>query len=391
MTDATVKEHVTARVVALDALVRVEDGAYAHVVLPAMLAQTHLSDRDRAFATDLVYGTVRSQRRLDDLLAHVVKRPIPRLDPPVRAALRLGAYQLLHDTPPHAAVASTVDAVGARSPRARGFVNANLRGLTRLPKPWPEPTDDAVALSYPDWLVERLTRDLGRAAAREALVAMNAPAAVTLRPDPRQVTVTALAEELEAAGAEVQTGRLVGDALIVRGVGDPGGLDAVRDGRATPQDQGSQAVVNVLAPAPGERIADVAAAPGGKATAIAEKVGADGGVVALDVDAGRVRMIDGARHRIGLPHLLPIVADARAAPLRVRLRRSAANEPPRRRVVALGVARPAQAATSGRLRRELERSRHDVDVRLVAGAPGAGKWANLNAALRERPATGADW
>jgi 16S rRNA (cytosine967-C5)-methyltransferase len=309
-------EHVTARVVALDALVRVEDGAYAHVVLPAMLAQSSLSDRDRAFATDLVYGTVRSQRRLDDLLGHVVKRPLHRLDPPVRAALRLGAYQLLHDTPPHAAVASTVDAVGARSPRARGFVNANLRGLTRLAKPWPEPTDDAVALSYPDWLVECLTRDLGRVAAREALVAMNAPAAVTLRPDPRQVTATALAEELEAAGAEVEPGRLVTDALIVRGVGDPGRLEAVRDGRATPQDQGSQAVVNVLAPTPGERVADVAAAPGGKATAIAERVGADGAVVALDVDAGRVRMIDGARHRIGLPQLFPIVADARAAPLR---------------------------------------------------------------------------
>ena len=110
-------EHVTARVVALDALVRIEDGAYAHVVLPAMLGQTRLDQRDRAFATELVYGTVRSQRRIDDLLGRVLKRPVVRLDPPVRAALRLGAYQLLHDTPPHAAVASTVDAVGARSPR----------------------------------------------------------------------------------------------------------------------------------------------------------------------------------------------------------------------------------------------------------------------------------
>jgi 16S rRNA (cytosine967-C5)-methyltransferase len=108
----------------------------------------------------------------------------------------------------------------------------------------------------------------------------------------------------------------VSDAVIVRGVGDPGRLAAVRDGRATPQDQGSQAVVNVLAPEPGERIADLAAAPGGKATAIAERVGADGSVVALDVDAGRVRMIDSARHRIGLPHLFPIVGDARAVPLR---------------------------------------------------------------------------
>ena len=93
-----------------------------------------------------------------------MKRPLRRLDPPVRAALRLGAYQLLHGTPPHAAVASTVDAVAARSPRARGFVNANLRALTRLPQPFPEPADDAVALSYPDWLVDRLGDELGRRA-----------------------------------------------------------------------------------------------------------------------------------------------------------------------------------------------------------------------------------
>ena len=306
---------VAARVVALDALVRVEDGAYAHVVLPAMLGQSQLDDRDRAFTTDLVYGTVRAQRRLDDLLARVVKRPLHRLDAPVRAALRLGAYQLLHDTPAHAAVGSTVDAVGARSPRARGFVNANLRALTRLPRPWPEPDDDAVALSYPDWLVARLVDELGADDARAALVAMNDPAAVTLRPDPRQVTTAALADELRAAGAEVEPGRLVADALVVRGVGDPGRLPAVREGRATPQDQGSQAVVAVLGPEPGERIADLAAAPGGKATAIAERVGRDGTVVAVDVDAGRVRLIDGARHRVGLPWLFPVVADGRRSPL----------------------------------------------------------------------------
>lgn len=308
-------EHVSARVVALDALVRIEDGAYAHVVLPAMLAQTNLADRDRAFATDLVYGTVRSQRRLDDLLGRVVKRPIKRLDPPVRAALRLGAYQLLHDTPPHAAVASTVDAIGARSPRARGFVNANLRALTRLERPWPEPASTAVALSYPDWLVDRLTAELGPDDARAALRAMNESATVTLRPDPRHVTPAALADELRDAGADVEFGRLVPDAVLVRGVGDPGRLAAVREGRATPQDQGSQAVVAALAPVPGERVADLAAAPGGKATAIAERVGTGGCVVALDVDTGRVRMIDAARHRVGLPHLFPVVGDARRPPL----------------------------------------------------------------------------
>ena len=101
----------------------------------------------------------------------------------------------------------------------------------------------------------------------------------------------------------------------------PAALPAVRDGRATPQDQGSQAVVAVLDPQPGERVADLAAAPGGKATAIAERVGADGLVVALDVDAGRVRLIDGAAHRLGLaapctPRRRPTAARCRCAPAR---------------------------------------------------------------------------
>jgi 16S rRNA (cytosine967-C5)-methyltransferase len=310
----------SSRLLALDALVRIEDGAYAQVLVPSMLRDSNLRDRDRAFATDLVYGTVRAQRRLDDLVTRAAKRPLHRLDPPVRAALRLGAYQLLHDVPRHAAVSETVDALAARSPRARGFGNAVLRALTRLGPPWPEPPSDAVALSYPDWLVERLARDLGDDDARAALVAMNEPAATTLRPNPREATADALEAELRHAGVNVERGSLVPDALIVRGIGDPAALPAVRDGRVTPQDQASQALVGVLDPRPGERIADVAAAPGGKATAIAERMGAertsaDGAVVALDVDAGRLRLVTEASNRLSLDTVHGVVADGRALPL----------------------------------------------------------------------------
>ena len=108
---------------------------------------------------------------------------------------------------------------------------------------------------------------------------------------------------------------LVPDALIVRGIGDPAALPAVRDGRATPQDQASQALVGVVDPRLGERIADVAAAPGGKATAIAERVGADGAVIALDIDAGRLRLVMEAANRLGLDAVHAVLADGRALPL----------------------------------------------------------------------------
>ena len=165
-----------------------------------MLHNSNLRDRDRAFTTDLVYGTVHTQRRLDDLVTHAAKRPLHRLDPPVHAALRLGAYQLLHDVPRHAAVSETVDTLPARSPPARGFADAVFRTLTRLGPPWPEPSTDTVALWYPDWIAERLARDLGDDDTRAALVAMNRPAAMTLRPNQREATADALEAELQLGG-----------------------------------------------------------------------------------------------------------------------------------------------------------------------------------------------
>ncbi len=303
----------TARRLARDALVRIEAGAYSHVVLPAMLRATDLSERDRAQATALVYGALRAQRRLDALLAPVSARPIEALDPEVRASLRLGAEQLVQGVAPYAAVDETV---AAAPRRARGYVNGVLRALARTGPRFAEPSDDAVALSYPDWIVERLRQDLGAADARRALAAGNEPPAVTLRPNPALVGVQELARELEGRGAVVEHGRLIADALAVRGVGDPAALPAIERGRATPQDQASQAVVRYLDPEPGERVVDVAAAPGGKATGIAERVGATGHVVACDLRAGRLRLVGEAARRLGLANVCPVAADGRHLPLR---------------------------------------------------------------------------
>ena len=136
------------------------------------------------------------------------------------------------------------------------------------------------------------------------------------------------------------------------------------------------------------------------------------GIVLTALTAGRLRealapapvppsaadpdFLSGASGTLGRRDLLAArardaAAGAREAPLRRRLRRAAVHEPPRRRVHVVGVARPEHAADSARAQRELARSRHHVVVRLAPGAPGAGKWANLNAALRSHPPAGADW
>ena len=301
-----------ARSVAIDALVRVEDGAFAHVLLPAKLRASGLDSRDRAFVTHLVYGAVRMQRRLDGLLAPRCHQPFARLEPRVRAALRIGAFQLLDGVAPHAAVAATVEAA---PPRARGLVNAVLRSVAAAGPDYPEPASPGERYSYPDWIVDELGRSLPADEVAEVLAAGNQPASVTLRPNRRVTTPAALRAELEAGGVRVEAGRLVADALLVSGTGDPATLPAVAEGRATPQDQGSQAVVAVLDPQPGERILDVAAAPGGNATAAAERA-VGGSVVAADVHAGRLGLVARAADRLGLTEVACVAADGRRLPVR---------------------------------------------------------------------------
>jgi len=316
---------VAVRALALEALGRVDSGGYSNLVLPALLRDSGLDGRDRALATDLVYGTLRRQGQADFLLERVSHRALPELDPPVRTALRLGAYQLLAGVAAHAAVGATVGALGAPpSPptarRAAPFVNAVLRRVADLGPDWPWPAGDAadavaVRTSHPRWIVELLRRDLG-ADAEAVLAAANEPPAVTLRPNPLRTTVEDLAAELAAGGVDVEPGRLVPTALLVRGAGDLARLPAVGDGRATPQDQASQAVAAALGARPGERILDLAAAPGGKATALAEIMGDDGLVVAADFRPGRVARVRDAAVRLGLRSVQVLSADGRRLPLR---------------------------------------------------------------------------
>jgi 16S rRNA (cytosine967-C5)-methyltransferase len=309
----------SARAVALDALVRIDDGAFSHILVPELLQRSRLSPRDRAAVTAFVYGTVRMQRVIDDVLDRVSKRPLDELDPEVRAALRVGAFQLLDGVAPHAAVGETVEVVPAR---ARGFANGVLRALARRHPHWPivdSRTPDrklGAHTSHPDWLVAMLLHQFGRADTVAMLELDNVPPPVTLRANRLRTTRDALLHELEAAGVAAEAGALADDAVVVTGARDPGALACVREGRASPQDQASQAVVAALGPQPGELVLDVAAAPGGKSMAAAERMDDDGLVVAGDAYAGRVRFVRAAAQRLGIAAVTPLVADGRALPLR---------------------------------------------------------------------------
>ena len=157
-----------------------------------------------------------------------------------------------------------------------------------------------VALVDPDWIVDRLFTDLGVADGRAALGVRTSRRASTLRPNPRRAERGGADGRARRGRRRRRAGALVPDALVVRGGGDPARCPPSPRARATPQDQASQAVVARAGPAPGDRVLDVAAAPGGKATALAERWATAGSVVAVDVHAGPPALVGAAARRLGL-------------------------------------------------------------------------------------------
>jgi 16S rRNA (cytosine967-C5)-methyltransferase len=257
---------VTARGLALEALVAIGEGARANVLVPDLLGAGPLDARDRGLVTELVYGTCRMQRACDWLADRHVRG---RTDATVRAALRLGVYQLAYlRVPRHAAVSATVEEVTGPG---RSLVNAVLRrvadDIDAGPIRWPDP---ATQLSYPDWIVARLASDLGSGPARAAMETMNTAAEVTER----------------------------ADGYI--------------------QDLGSQMVAAHVGTAAGERILDLCAAPGGKATALAGSADPPALVVAGDLGVARTAVVAANARHLGAANLAAVVADGLEAPWRPR-------------------------------------------------------------------------
>ncbi len=300
-----------ARSLALDALRRVfTQGAFASAVLrSAFSAAPGLAPADRGLATELVYGVLRRRGQLDRALGRAADKRLKDLDPKLHDVLRLGAYQLifLDRVPAHAAVDAAVEQAKRRGgPRAAGQANAILRKLAALPpaERLPAPTPlarDAVrhvveAGGLPQPLAELLVRDLGPAPAAAFALASLEPAPLTLRANLLRTTRAALRDEVGGQdGAGPLAVRLPSGAGVL-----PAELPAVVEGRATPQDEASMRVVELLDPAPGEAILDVCAAPGGKTTYIAERLQDRGRVVAHDRLPDRLAMVGRSAARLGL-------------------------------------------------------------------------------------------
>ena len=307
-----------ARRAAYEVLRRVfERGAYADRALHA--TSQGLSARDRGLAMRLAFGAVQRRGTLDFLAEQLTGRPVARLEPPVRAALRLGLYELLYlsGAPARAVVANAVELAksGARGRGGPGLVNAVLRRaaaerrelLAGLRDDTPEQA--AVLYSHPAWLAERWWQELGAREARALMAADNEPAESALRANPLVMDVEELAASLPVA---VHRDAELPEALVVAGAFDAHASPLWQAGAFTPQSRGSMLPVRVLAPMPEERVLDLCAAPGAKTTQLAALMQGRGELVAVERHPGRAAALVRTCTRMNTGIVRVVVSDAAA-------------------------------------------------------------------------------
>ena len=299
-----------ARTAALEILCRVdEDDAYADLALEAHLGEVQLAPRDRALATELVYGTLRWRRLLDWELQLWSRRPLGELEAWVLNLLRLSAYQLrfLDRVPPWAAVDDAVRIGQSRGHKGIGdYVNGLLRRVARTSRDSLPELDDpieslAVRNSFPSWLVRRWIPRYGFKETEDLANAMNQRPPTTVRVNSLRVTRDGLAARL-ATNEKIASRPtpFAPDGLVLEDSPPLMLLDAFQEGLLSAQDEASVLISHLVDPKPGEIVADVCSAPGTKTTHLAQLMTNEGRLIAMDPHPGRLKLVSEACHRLGI-------------------------------------------------------------------------------------------
>jgi 16S rRNA (cytosine967-C5)-methyltransferase len=305
------------RTLALELLLRVErEGAYADRLFSSKSLEA-LSVRDRAFVRELVLGVLRWKLRLDRIINGYYQRKDKPMTIEVRTVLRLGLLQLLFmdSVPDWAAVSESVSmARTIKDGRSSGLVNAILRRTTREGEP-PLGTEDpaerlSVLYSHPRWLVVKWLRIFGPETTESILGAGNSKHPITVRVNTLRTNAVSLRDRLGAEGITTEPVDLAPGYLMVADAHGLFDTDSFREGLFTVQDPATELAVALLDPHPGERILDLCAAPGGKATAIAELSDDKAQVTALDLNAARLGLVTQAAERLGIGSIAFVEGDA---------------------------------------------------------------------------------
>lgn len=296
-----------------------EQGAYADRALRAQAARAGLEGRELALATQLALGTVQRRGTLDHLVEVLAGRPVQRLDPPTLAALRLGLFQLcfLDGVASHAAVDESVELAKAGRGGGHRLVNAVLRRAVEEGPALVESLDDAtpqaaaVKHSHPEWVARLWWEALGPQEAGALMAAGNRPPESALRANTLVADPERVAVELARSGVATHPAPRLPEGLVVDGRFDPQASPLWDAGAITAQSRASMLVSRVVAPEPGERVLDLCAAPGAKATHLAALTQGRGEVVAVERRPARAGSLSDNASRMRARNLRVRVGDAR--------------------------------------------------------------------------------
>ncbi|NMB33849.1 MAG: 16S rRNA (cytosine(967)-C(5))-methyltransferase RsmB [Clostridium sp.] len=295
-------------------------GAYSNISLNRILSTRELRDIDRAFITDIVYGTLNKRLTIDYLIEQYSRIKIKRLSPWVLNILRMGIYQLvfMDKVPASAACNESVKLAKKFGHSASSrYVNAVLRNIARNIADLPYPTKEgditkylSIMHSYPEWMVQRWLKRFGEKFTEEFLKAGNEVPPFTIRVNTLKVSKGDLAVLLADNGFRVKDGNYINEALIIENPTAIKDINGFSKGYFQVQDESSMLVSRVLDPKPGQLVIDVCGAPGGKSTHIAQLMNNEGLVVSRDIYEHKTELIDKACSRLGINIIKTEIFDA---------------------------------------------------------------------------------
>jgi 16S rRNA (cytosine967-C5)-methyltransferase len=280
----------------------------------------HWDDRERALFTELVYGVLRWQGRLDWHIDQLSTTKANKIIPAIRVLLRLGLYQILFldRIPHHAAVNEAVKLARATQPaHLAGFVNGILRAAIRLENTWNWPSSElqpadylAVTTAHPLWLVKRWIQEVGLEETAALCAANNQVAPMVLRINPLRTDAEEVLHWCRDRGIRAEASPILAGAIRLSGTRQDFGASEIHlQGWVQIQDEASQMVALLAAPRPGERILDLCSGFGAKATHLAALMGNRGSIMAVDRSAWKLEQLQQNAARQGIDIIRTTTAD----------------------------------------------------------------------------------
>lgn len=299
-------------------------GAYANITLQEYIGRYNLSDLDRRFFTELVYGVLRRRNYLDAIIVHLAKRPLKKLSSMVVEILRLGIYQLIYmdKVPPSAAVNESVTLSKKFTRGLSGFVNAILRSVIRQQDTLS--IDDLVtseveriSLIYnmPLWLVNLWIDEFGQDYTESLCSWFNEQPRLTARINTLKTDITSCMDELKANHWIIEQDMDYEDIIYIdKHIGNLEKVPAVVNGHITFMDKASMLVARLVDPQKGDRILDCCAAPGGKSMYMATLMNNEGAIMSCDIHEHKIELMNHNMNRLGVDIVSTQLQDATQLP-----------------------------------------------------------------------------